>query len=186
MTGKPYLALLCIQLLFPFYHHHVVIWVHVAVCPFLVCSMVAQERLNRITKFVDEMALANSVPLPSSPKNHLNVKSPRAQSGTDWMASAIPVDHAITLAAAAAGIISEEEASSRCEYSTRSATVSDPPDQYQTKDMEDDGQNARSCDDSKSENLENKSDGGHTPGVTPRTPRRNKAANCRSLESLFR
>lgn len=145
--------------------------------------MVAQERLNRITKFVDEMALANSVPLPSSPKNHLNVKSPRAKSGTDWMASAIPVDHAITLAAAAAGIISEEEAASRCEYSTRSATVSDPSDQNQTKDLEDDGKNTRSCDDNKPENMENQSDDAHTPGVTPR---RNKAANLRSLESLFR
>lgn len=101
--------------------------------------MISQERLNRITKFVEEMALVTSVPTKSISKNHLNVKSPGAESGPDWMAAAIPVDHAVTLAAAAAGIISDEEAASRCEYSPGSGRASDASDQCQTRDLDKDG-----------------------------------------------
>ncbi|KAH6771308.1 DENN domain-containing protein [Perilla frutescens var. hirtella] len=150
-------------------------------------SMISLERLNRITKFVSEMALVNNVPSQSISKNHLNVNSPGAESGTDWMASAIPVDHAVTLAAAAAGIISDEEALLRCGNCTGSARASDASDQCQTRDLDKDGsKNMHSCHDSTSENLENQSDGVHTTDVTSDICHRNKSVeSLRSLDSLF-
>lgn len=148
--------------------------------PFLVCSMVAQDRLNRITKFVDEMAHATNVPSQSMPKQLLIMKSPGAESGTNWMASAIHVKHAVTLAAAAAGIISDEEASSRCQNSPRSARATDAADQCQMKDLDKDG--SKACDDSPSENLGNQSDNVHTPDVN----RNQSGTSIRSIESLFR
>ncbi|GFQ08576.1 hypothetical protein PHJA_003001600 [Phtheirospermum japonicum] len=137
-------------------------------------SIVAQERLNRITKFVTEMSLVDNIPSPSPLKNHHtneNIDSPGEENSTDWMASAIPVDNAVTLTAAAAGIISDEEASSRCEYSP----VSDTSEKNG-------GKNARAFDDCTSETSENQSAGGCTPDC-----HRNQSLEFpRSFESLFR
>ncbi|KAL1550101.1 hypothetical protein AAHA92_18109 [Salvia divinorum] len=132
-------------------------------------GMVAQDRLNRITNFVEEMALATSEPPQSMAKQNLNVKPPGAESDTNWMASAIPVKHAVTLAAAAAGIISDKEASSRLQNSPRSATASDALENCQMKDLDkDSSKNLHACNDSPSANL-------GTQSVT----------SIRSLESLF-
>lgn len=153
--------------------------------------MISQDRLNRITKFVDDMALATSVPSQSLPKQLLNAKPPGAESGTNWMASAIPVKHAVTLAAAAAGMISDEEASSRCQNSPRSARATDASDQCQVKDLDKDGSaHSHACGDSTSENPENQSDGVQTPDVTSDISHKNQpvtpVTRTRSLESLFR
>lgn len=74
-------------------------------------SIIAQERLNRITKFVSEMTLIDCVPSVTKPhdQRNENVDSPEKESFSDWMASAIPVDSAVALTAAAAGIISDYE-----------------------------------------------------------------------------
>ncbi|KAI3461001.1 hypothetical protein Pfo_017664 [Paulownia fortunei] len=152
-------------------------------------SIIAQERLNRITKFVTEMALADNVPSQSMSKNHINenVDSPGAESATDWMASAIPVDSAMTLTAAAAGIISDEEASSRWEYSPGSATASDTSDHSQMRELDKDGRkNVHAFDDCTSETSENQSNGGHTPDFSTYLCDRNQSLEClRSFESLF-
>lgn len=135
------------------------------------------------------MALADNVPSQSMSKNHVNenVDSPGAESATDWMASAIPVDRAMTLTVAA-GIISDEEASSRWEYSPGSATASDASDQCQMRDLDKDGsKNVNAFDDCTSENSENRSDGGHTPDANSNIYQSNQSLEClRSFESLFR
>ncbi|KAG8370845.1 hypothetical protein BUALT_Bualt13G0025700 [Buddleja alternifolia] len=148
-------------------------------------SIIAQERLNRITHFVTEMTISdNNVPSPSLSKNHTNesVDSPGAESVTDWMASAITVDSAIALTAAAAGIISDEEVpSSRWEISSPwSATASDASDLSQTREFDKTiSKNLHVFDDCTSETSENRSNGGHTPDVTPSFQR------LLSFESLF-
>ncbi|KAI7734858.1 hypothetical protein M8C21_008796 [Ambrosia artemisiifolia] len=66
-------------------------------------SIVAQERLNRITQFVSEVSLDH---VPSSPKlKNQEVEcagSPRQQ--RSWMDSAIPVDGTLALSTASAGL----------------------------------------------------------------------------------
>ncbi|XP_011083072.1 uncharacterized protein LOC105165685 [Sesamum indicum] len=154
-------------------------------------SIIAQERLNRITKFVNEMALADNIPSQSvSKNNNINEKvdSPGAESATDWLASAIPVDSAMTLAAAAAGIISDEEASSRWEISPPgSPTTSDISDYSQMRELDKDcSKNVHTFDDYASETSENRSTGGLTPDVGPFIYHRNQSVDClRSFESLF-
>lgn len=63
------------------------------------CSIIAQERLNRITKFVSELTLTHYVPSVTKLHDHMNgdVDSPERESCSDWMASAIPVDNALPL-----------------------------------------------------------------------------------------
>ncbi|XP_059626112.1 uncharacterized protein LOC132269098 isoform X2 [Cornus florida] len=74
-------------------------------------SIIAAERLNRITQFVSEMTFTDYI--PSVPKLHdqmnENIDYPFRDCFTDWTASAIPVDSAVALAAAAAGIIPGDE-----------------------------------------------------------------------------
>ncbi|KAL0437318.1 UNVERIFIED_CONTAM: DENN domain-containing protein 5B, partial [Sesamum radiatum] len=154
-------------------------------------SIISQERLNRITKFVNEMALADNIPSqPVSKNNNINEKidSPGAESATDWLASAIPVDSAMTLAAAAAGIISDEEASSRWEISPPgSPATSDISDYSHMRDLDKDcSKNVHTFDDYASETSENRSTGGLTPDVGPFIYHRNQSADClRSFEYLF-
>ncbi|XP_021763330.1 uncharacterized protein LOC110728033 isoform X1 [Chenopodium quinoa] len=74
-------------------------------------SIISQERLNRITQFINEMSLCGYSPSPSPSRGpYGNLDSPSKE--TEWMSSAIPVDSAIALTAAAAGIITEDEISS--------------------------------------------------------------------------
>ncbi|KAL8494449.1 hypothetical protein ACS0TY_025311 [Phlomoides rotata] len=129
-------------------------------------SIIAQERLNRITKFVTEMALADDIHSPTTSNNgDENADSPDGESATDGVTSPIPVDCAIT-PAAAASIISDEEASCRLE-SPEKATASEASDHCQTRDMDkDDGKNVHAFDDSTSENSEIQSDGSNTPDVS--------------------
>ncbi|XP_074268698.1 uncharacterized protein LOC141592043 [Silene latifolia] len=75
-------------------------------------SIVAQERLNRITQFVTEMTLYDYSPSISREQDqfHGNFDSPKREGLGDWMSSAIPVDSAVALTAAAAGIIPDDGA----------------------------------------------------------------------------
>ncbi|XP_043706121.1 uncharacterized protein LOC122655827 isoform X2 [Telopea speciosissima] len=74
-------------------------------------SIIAQERLDRITQFVGEMALTDNVSPVVKTQDRMNgsIYSPHKEYTGDWMASAIPVDSAIALSAVAAGLISDEE-----------------------------------------------------------------------------
>ncbi|XP_026449679.1 uncharacterized protein LOC113349852 isoform X2 [Papaver somniferum] len=74
-------------------------------------SIITQERLNRITEFVSEVALTDHTAsvLKSHNKINENNVSRDSDSNADWKASAIPLDSAVALTAAAAGIISDED-----------------------------------------------------------------------------
>ena len=112
------------------------------------CSLIAQERLNRITQFVNELTLTGCI--PTTPKlddqMSLNVYSPERESFSDWMSFAIPVDGAAIITAAAAGIISDDEIPQLSpkiwdsySQSPVSVTASDASDFFQVRDIEKDG-----------------------------------------------
>ncbi|XP_061341496.1 uncharacterized protein LOC133287828 [Gastrolobium bilobum] len=111
-------------------------------------SLIAQERLNRVTQFVNEMTLTGC--FPSTPKlddqMNSNAYSPERESFSDWMACAIPLEGAAVITAAAAGIISDDEIpqsspkiwDSHCP-SPISVTASDASDSCQVRDIDKDG-----------------------------------------------
>ncbi|TKY62294.1 DENN domain-containing protein 5B [Spatholobus suberectus] len=111
-------------------------------------SLIAQERLNRITQFINEITLTGSI--PSTPKlddqMSSNTNSPDRESFSDWMTCAIPLDGAAVITAAAAGMISDDEIpqlspkvwDSRCQ-SPVSVTASDASDYWQVRDIDKDG-----------------------------------------------
>ncbi|KAK6937709.1 uDENN domain [Dillenia turbinata] len=74
-------------------------------------SIIAEERLNRIQQFVSEMTLTDYDVSISKLQQQISesVDSPNGGDLNDWMASAIPLDSAMALTAAAAGIISDDE-----------------------------------------------------------------------------
>lgn len=75
----------------------------------MVCSIIAQERLNRVTQFISEISLTDSVPSGPRSNQNENVDSRERKSSGDWMTSAIPIHSAVAITAAAAGIISDDE-----------------------------------------------------------------------------
>lgn len=164
------------------------------------CSIIAQERLNRITQFVTEMSLSDHVPSPSLSKDHVNgtSDSPCMENDTDWMASAIPVDSAMVLTAAAAGIIADDKvSSSRWEIgSSGSGTASGTLDQGEVRDLDKDGgKNMHYFGDCTPDSLENQfvegiykvDDNGHPPQAGPDVcPRNHTLERLGSFESIFR
>ncbi|CAM6084550.1 unnamed protein product [Calypogeia fissa] len=75
-------------------------------------SIIAQERLDRITQCVSEMALTEHIisPMVKVGSKGDKVSCPNREDDPDgWMDSAIPVDSVIGATAAAAGLISEKE-----------------------------------------------------------------------------
>lgn len=128
-------------------------------------SIIAQERLNRITEFVTEMSLTDIV--PSTPKLNDPINdgdSPDREDYNDWTASAIPVDSAVALTAAAAGIISDDEVTSSSikisePRTPESVTASEGSDTSQLREIDkDDRKNLPYFDDCASEASENRSD----------------------------
>ncbi|XP_021279506.1 uncharacterized protein LOC110413126 isoform X1 [Herrania umbratica] len=131
-------------------------------------SIIAQERLNRITEFVSEMplSLTDYVPSVSKLDEQMNdtTDCPNGEYVNDWMASAIPVNSAVTLTAAAAGIIADDEVSSASlkissPQSPESVTASEASDLGHVREIEKDGRkNVLNLDDNTSEASENRSD----------------------------
>lgn len=117
------------------------------------CSLIAQERLNRITQVLTEISLFDYVPSPPPSKpndqSNGNYSSTNRDPDTDWMDSAIPVDNAIALTAAAAGIICDDEvpsSSSRWEVSSpASMSASEASDHCQVKELGKDGEKKPGC-----------------------------------------
>ncbi|KAL6002164.1 hypothetical protein ACLOJK_037612 [Asimina triloba] len=108
-------------------------------------SIIAQERLERITQFVSEMALTDCVPPVVRTQEPMseNFDSPTVEDSADWMASVIPVDSALGLTAAAAGLIPDNEA---CSFSFRqlephspeSATAREASEFNQSRELDED------------------------------------------------
>ncbi|RDX91279.1 DENN domain-containing protein 5B, partial [Mucuna pruriens] len=73
-------------------------------------SLLAQERLNRITQFVNEMNQTGGISTPKLDNQmSSNANSLEKEPFSDWMDCAIPLDGAAVITAAAAGIISDDE-----------------------------------------------------------------------------
>uniref|UniRef100_A0A7I4AZ48 UDENN domain-containing protein n=1 Tax=Physcomitrium patens TaxID=3218 RepID=A0A7I4AZ48_PHYPA len=73
-------------------------------------SIIAQERLDRITECVKEMSLVEVPPMVKvDSKNHARHNFPSPDDPDGWMESAIPVDSVLGATAAAAGLISASE-----------------------------------------------------------------------------
>lgn len=157
-------------------------------------SIIAQDRLNRITQFVSQMSLADCI--PSTPKllaqMNENLDSSFRDSGTDWMSSAIPVDNAIALTAAAAGILIDDSLQSSCRWSSspESGTNSETSDRSPMKDMEKDDRKYMQCiDDYASEASDNQSDSfericSSNDNCTPPTAATSFWRRSRTLEHL--
>jgi hypothetical protein len=164
-------------------------------------SMIAQERLKRITEFVSEMSLAAACYLPSISRRNdqidSRVSSPRSNPD-DWMASAIPVDGVMALTAAAAGLITDSDIANFAEpQSPDSVVTSDTSDVSQIKEIERDGRKVFHCYDENSpevfenhldtpERTSQSYDNGHTsPEVTCSDPRTQPIERNESCESVF-
>nr|VDD29101.1 unnamed protein product [Brassica oleracea] len=160
-------------------------------------SMIAQERLKRITDFVSEMSLAAACHSPSVSRMNGCVSSPRSNPD-NWMASAIPVDGVMALTAAAAGLISDSDIANFAEpQSPDSVVTSDTSDVSHIKEIERDGRKVFHCyDDSSSEVSENHLDtperrfqsfeNGHvSPEITCTDPRTQPLEHIESCDSLF-
>ncbi|CAL0326845.1 unnamed protein product [Lupinus luteus] len=111
-------------------------------------SLIAQERLNRISQFVNELTLTGSI--PSTPKlddqMSSNANSPERELFNDWMSCAIPLDGAAAITAAAAGITSDDKIRQLSpkiwdshSQSPASVTASDASDFFPVRDIDKDG-----------------------------------------------
>ncbi|GAB4841269.1 hypothetical protein Ancab_022001 [Ancistrocladus abbreviatus] len=89
-------------------------------------SIIAQERLNRITQFVSEISLNDHLPLSLKIQDHVNgnIRSSKQEDVIDWTSSAIPLDSAVVLTAAAAGILPDDEDQSS---SVKTSETHSPP-----------------------------------------------------------
>ncbi|XP_065873315.1 uncharacterized protein [Euphorbia lathyris] len=128
-------------------------------------SIIAQERLNRATQFASEV-LPSCVPPAPKPHDQMNSNDlyNDKDSGFDWTASAIPIDNAVALAAAAAGMVPDVEIPNLSpktyeSNSPESATISDASDLSHLREVDkDDRKNAHDFDDCASESSEARSD----------------------------
>lgn len=160
-------------------------------------SIISQQRLNRITEFVSEMSLYDYV--PSTPRTHdqmhENVESPRTKSFGNWMSSAIPVDSAMAITAAAAGIIPDNGAppSSLRMWeppSPESLTASESSEFSQARDFDKDGRRNLQYFDDSSEASETRSDtlericGSYENGYSSPEVRLSSSSRFRTLERL--
>ncbi|PON54584.1 DENN domain containing protein [Trema orientale] len=161
-------------------------------------SIIAQQRLNRITELVTEMSLFDYVPSPLTAhyRLHENVESPERESFSDWMTSAIPVDSAVALTAAAAGIIPDDvitPSSLRISEpnSPESVTASESSEFSQARELDKDGRkNLQYFDDYASEASETRSDtlermyGSYENGHSSPEVRTSFSSRFRTLERL--
>ncbi|XP_027353327.1 uncharacterized protein LOC113863806 [Abrus precatorius] len=109
-------------------------------------SLIAQERLNRITQFVNDMNLNCCIPSTTKLDDQMssNANSPERESFSDWMACAIPL-HGVTVITAS-GTTSDDEIPQLSpkigdshSQSPESLTASDASDYCQVRDTDKDG-----------------------------------------------
>ncbi|XP_054822378.1 uncharacterized protein LOC129320774 isoform X3 [Prosopis cineraria] len=158
-------------------------------------SLAAQERLNRITQFVNEMTLTGSfLSLTLDDQTNENNDTLEREPFGDWMACAIPVKDAAVFAAAAAGIISDDEISAKL-WDSDSAG-SDASDFRQVRDVDKDGKKShvgcasevpQTHPNSSERMSRNCEDGQTSPRVgTPRSSRIRALKHLGSSQSPFR
>ncbi|KAJ6810083.1 uncharacterized protein M6B38_157680 [Iris pallida] len=74
-------------------------------------SIIAQERLDRVTQFVSEMTLSHSIPQGRTESEQVDEKYhfPKFHSSTSWMGYAIPVDSVLGLTSSSFSLSSDRE-----------------------------------------------------------------------------
>lgn len=139
--------------------------------------------------------------VPATPITHVpmhaNGESPERESFSEWMTSAIPVDSAVAITAAAAGIIPDDGINTPSSLriwepnSPESATASESSEFSQTKDLDKDGRkNLHYFDDYASEASETRSDtfermcGSYENGHSSPEIRTSFSSRFRTLERL--
>ncbi|CAI0386273.1 unnamed protein product [Linum tenue] len=130
-------------------------------------SIIAQERLNRITQFLNEISFNSCVPSFTRQSSQINggITYQEQVDDMDWMSFAIPVESALALTAAAAGLALDDDNSSQRTseepHSPESVAASEASDFSQTRESEKDDGNKNlnnSFDDGCSESSEARSD----------------------------
>ncbi|KAJ0967349.1 hypothetical protein J5N97_024266 [Dioscorea zingiberensis] len=129
-------------------------------------SIIAQERLDRITQYVGEITVTDSVPQAVVEHDQLdqNFDSPDRQSCNNWMDYAIPVESVLGLTPFSASLVTDKENPPfPCKLyespSPESISVSDTSDFGHVKDMDKDIRKAwQHCDDYASETTGSCSD----------------------------
>ncbi|KAK1380733.1 UDENN domain-containing protein [Heracleum sosnowskyi] len=123
-------------------------------------SIVTQERLTRITQFVKYVSLYDQAPSlsRSNDQKKENNDPPKEEYSTDWMATAIPIESAVALTAAAAGIISDDElfsSSSKGEHRSSESTSTETSEHKHIREIVNgSGKNFHSLDDHTNETPE--------------------------------
>ncbi|KAF8007236.1 hypothetical protein BT93_K1284 [Corymbia citriodora subsp. variegata] len=129
-------------------------------------SIIAQERLDRITQFVNEMTLTSYIPSETNAHDVISKNDEYHDNDyrTDWMASAIPLHSAFALTAAAAGLaqdsgISSSSIRSQETQSPEAATASDVSESSHGRQIDNDvGRLMLHSDDNTSEISETRSE----------------------------
>ncbi|KAF6144397.1 hypothetical protein GIB67_024624 [Kingdonia uniflora] len=120
-------------------------------------SIISQERLNRVTQFVSDMTLTDHIPSVIKVQDQMNENEdfPNREWSVEWTTCAIPLDSAVALTAAAAGIISDDDVPS---FSFRSGE-SQSPESVSTSDASSQAKRSlQILDDYLSETSETRSD----------------------------
>ncbi|CAN1270091.1 DENN domain-containing protein 5B [Linum perenne] len=120
-------------------------------------SIIAQERLNRITQFLGEMSFNNCVPSFGRQSSQISGYQDQLDD-SDWMASAIPVESATALTAAAAGLGTDDDNSSQRTsepHSPESLAASEASDFSQTRESDKDGIRSMTSEDDEDELFAN-------------------------------
>ncbi|KAL8105859.1 hypothetical protein AgCh_029602 [Apium graveolens] len=122
-------------------------------------SIVTQERLTRITQFVNYASLHDYAPAVSRSNDQKENDDPLEEDcSTDWMATAIPIDNAVALTAASVGIVSDDElfsSSSKGEHRSSESTSTETSEHSHIPEIvNESGKNLQSLDDNTSDASE--------------------------------
>ncbi|WOH13327.1 hypothetical protein DCAR_0832836 [Daucus carota subsp. sativus] len=157
-------------------------------------SIITQERLTRVTQFVNYVSLHDHA--PSISRSHDQKKENgdphKQESSADWMATAIPLDNAVALTAAAAGFITDDEiysSSPKGEHCSSERTSTETSEHSHVQEIViESGKNLKSLDDCTSEASETLPDGlgvEHKLQVVDANPRIHAVDHPESYESLI-
>ncbi|XP_006649392.2 uncharacterized protein LOC102701985 [Oryza brachyantha] len=166
-------------------------------------SIIAQERLDRITQFASEIALAEPVPRSVKEHNQINgdYESPNGLSYNDWTEYAVPVN-SISGLVSSSGLPSEGDVASYLfrtwePNSPESISASETSDSSYIRELEKEGRHSfQQYDDCISENLESRCDSfgrasctyenGHTSPdlLSTHSPISRRIVRAQSMDSL--
>lgn len=160
----------------------------------LFCSLIAQERLERITQFVNEMVLGENIPHCIKEHEQIDVHfgSPTNGSLNNWIDSVVPNDNFNSQIGASAGLSSDGDFQSLSYRSSdadspESITASDSSDFSHGKEIDRNvRKNVQYTDDFASEGSESCFDGYENGQISPISYTGSRLHRIESLESIYR